>query len=117
MASTPQIALSAAFAAACNTDGRLEIFGLGTEHALWHIWQTAAYRTVVRWSSLSGGITSNPAVAVNKDGRLEVFARGTDGALWHIWQTAPHADHGPHGFAGRGHHQRSGGCGNTDGRL
>ena len=43
------------------------------------------------WSSLAGGITSDPAAAVNTDGRLEVFARGTDDALWHIWQTVPHA--------------------------
>jgi hypothetical protein len=92
MASTPQVALSAACAAACNTDGRLELFGVGTDFALWHIWQTVpGAGPWSSWSSLSGVITSNPAVAVNKDGRLEVFGRGTDGALWHIWQTAPHA--------------------------
>lgn len=92
MASTPQVALSGAVAAALNSDGRLEIFGIGTDDALWHIWQTAPHAGPwSAWSSLGGVITSEPAVALNSDGRLEVFARGTDGALWHIWQTAPHA--------------------------
>ena len=92
MASTPQVALSGAAAAALNSDGRLEIFAIGTDHALWHIWQTAPHAGPwSAWSSLGGVITSTPAVAVNTDGRIEVFARGTDGALWHIWQTAPHA--------------------------
>ena len=92
MASEPQVALSGAAAAACNTDGRLEIFGIGTDDALWHIWQTAPHAGPwSAWSSLGGGVTSETALAVNSDGRLEAFARRRDGALWHIWQTAPHA--------------------------
>jgi len=86
------VALSTAVAGACNVDGRLEMFGVGTDNALWHIWQTAPHAaTWSAWGSLGGVITSEPAVALNTDGRLEVFARGTDNALWHIWQTAPHA--------------------------
>jgi hypothetical protein len=89
---TPKVALSGAVAGACNVDGRLEMFGVGTDHALWHIWQTAAHSGPwSAWSSLAGGITSEPAVAVNTDGRLEVFVRGNDNALWHIWQTAAHS--------------------------
>jgi hypothetical protein len=98
MASIPQIALSAACGAACNTDGQLEIFGVGTDFALWHIWQTAPHAGPwSAWSSLAGGITSKPAVAVNKDGRLEVFVRGTDGALWHICKPRRMPVHGLHG--------------------
>jgi acylphosphatase len=76
----------------CNSDGRLEVFGVGMDKALWHIWQTAPHAGPwSAWSSLSGGIDSFPAVAVNVDGRLEAFVRGNDNALWHMWQTAPHA--------------------------
>ncbi len=85
------VALSTAVCGACNSDGRLEMFGVGTDNALWHIWQTVPHGGPwSAWSSLGGVITSQPAVALNTDGRLEVFARGTDNALWHIWQTVPH---------------------------
>ena len=83
---------SQASTVACNSDGRLEVFGIGTDRALWHLWQTAPHAGPwSSWASLSGVVISYPAVALNSDGRLEVFARGTDNALWHIWQTAPHA--------------------------
>lgn len=76
-------------AVATNADGRLEVFALGTDHALWHIFQTYANGTWSDWSFLGGAIMSNPAVAVKQDGRLEVFVYGTDMALWHIWQMSP----------------------------
>jgi hypothetical protein len=77
---------------ACNSDGRLEVFGVGTDNALWHNWQQAPHAGPWSgWASLGGVITSDPSVFLNSDGRLEVFARGTDDALWHIWQQAPHA--------------------------
>ena len=83
---------SQASTVACNSDGRLEVFGVGTDNALWHLWQAAPHAGPwSSWSSLGGGIISFPAVALNSDGRLEVFVRGTDNALWHNWQTAPHA--------------------------
>jgi acylphosphatase len=83
---------SQASTVACNSDGRLEVFGVGTDRALWHMWQTAPHAGPwSSWSSLNGVVISFPAVALNSDGRLEVFVRGTDNALWHIWQTAPHA--------------------------
>ena len=72
-----------------NADGRLETFGVGTDNALWHIWQTAPNNGWSSWASLGGTITSAPNPSNDADGRLEVFARGTDDALWHIWQTAP----------------------------
>ena len=39
----------------------------------------------VRWESLGGIITSDPAAVSWSSGRLDVFARGTDRALWHKW--------------------------------
>jgi hypothetical protein len=85
------VALTRVAAAALNSDGRLEVFGVGTNNALWHIWQTAPHAGPwSAWASLSGVLTGEPSSIDNSDGRLEVFARGTDNALWHIWQTAPH---------------------------
>ncbi len=76
----------------CNSDGRLEVFGVGTDKALYHLWQTVEHSGPWSpWSSLGGGIDSFPALAVNSDGRLEVFVRGDDNALWHMWQTKPAA--------------------------
>ena len=76
----------------CNSDGRLEVFGVGTDRAVWNKWQTAAHSGPWSgWNSLGGVVTSTPAAVDNSDGRLELFARGADNALWHKWQTVPHA--------------------------
>ena len=73
-----------------NKDGRLEVFVRGTDGALWHIWQTAPHAGPwSAWSSLGGGISSDPVVSSDEAGCLYVFARGTDNALWHNWQTGP----------------------------
>jgi hypothetical protein len=86
------VALTRVAAAACNSDGRLEVFGVGTDNAVWHNWQNAAHAGPWSgWASLGGVVTSDPAVFLNSDGRLEVFARGLDNAVWHNWQKAPHA--------------------------
>jgi len=77
---------------AFNSDGRLEVFAVGGDRAVWHNWQTAPHAGPWSgWASLGGLVTSDPAALDNSDGRLEVFARGADNALWHNWQTAPHA--------------------------
>ena len=74
-----------------NLDGRLEVFVLGADGAIWHIWQNAPNGTWSNWASLSkpptAAIAGPPSVAQNKDGRLELLVNATDGALWHIWQT------------------------------
>ena len=83
-----------------NQDGRLEVFTLGADYALWHIWQTAPNGTWSSWASLGkpaiGGVDPLFSVHVNDDGRLEAFATAASHPgevvtplLWHIWQTAP----------------------------
>jgi C1A family cysteine protease len=67
---------------------RLEVFARSSDHALWHIWQTAPNNGWSGWASLGGWIDA-PVVTRNADGRLEVFVIGSDHALWHMWQTAP----------------------------
>ena len=76
-----------------NDDGRLEVFTVGTDGALWHLWQAAPNGTWSNWASLGNPPTANvqsaPSVRKNKDGRLETFSICSDGALWHIWQITP----------------------------
>jgi hypothetical protein len=71
-----------------NSDGRLDLFCIGDDKALWHIVQNKPdpEPSWGKWESLGGGIAGNPAVFANADGRLEVFARGTDDKLQHIGQ-------------------------------
>jgi hypothetical protein len=45
--------------AAQNADGRLEVFGVGTDNVLWHMWQTAPNNGWSGWVSL-GGILLTP---------------------------------------------------------
>ncbi len=77
-----------------SADGRLELFVIGKDKALWHIWQTVPNNGWSDWTSHGSppGVKiepNGPEVAASADGRLELFAVGDDGALWHIWQTAP----------------------------
>jgi hypothetical protein len=79
-----------------NADGRLEVFTVGTDGALWHIWQNVPNGTWNQWTSL--GTPSNvqlntgPTVGKNKDGRLEVMVADNNGVLWHTIQVAPGKD-------------------------
>ena len=82
-------ALTSRIAVGRNKDGRLEVFALGLDNALWHIWQTAPNNGWSGWASLGGSLVGDPSVVSNADGRIEVFARGANNALLHIWQTAP----------------------------
>jgi len=78
-----------------NADGRLEVFALGVDTTIWHIWQTEHIAGWSSWQSLGSELLGDRymvllAVARNADGRLDVFALGTlDNTIWHIWQTAP----------------------------
>ena len=82
------IVLGGVATVASNADGRLEVFGNGTDHAIWHNWQTVPNGGWSGWASLGGLLTTDAALGMNRDGRLEVFARGADDALWHIWQNS-----------------------------
>ena len=76
--------------ASVNSDGRLEVFNIATDGAVWDIWQTAPNNG---WSTFLnlGGVVKQLVTGLNADGRLEVFGIGSDNAAWHNWQTAPHA--------------------------
>jgi hypothetical protein len=74
-----------------NADGRLELFVVGTDGQLWHMWQTIANGGWANWAPLGGSfpLGATPAVGRNADGRLELFVRGADGAVWHQFQAIP----------------------------
>jgi len=76
---------------AINSDGKLQVFVVGTNNALYYKTQTSSgSNTWSQWISLSGDLRdgTSPAVTANSDGRLEVFVIGTDNQLWHKWQTS-----------------------------
>jgi hypothetical protein len=63
-------------AAGRNQDGRLDVFGLGTNSDIWHRWQDdGAPGGWSDWSSF-GGPSSQPVASSFPDGRQVVFARG-----------------------------------------
>jgi len=64
-----------------NADRRLELFAAGTDHALWHNFQTSPGGSWSGWGSLGApagvAFTTQPAVALNSDGRIQVFETST----------------------------------------
>jgi hypothetical protein len=80
-----------------NADGRLEIFAVGDDNALWQRWQVAPNNGWSdTWKTLGTPtffpLTGQLTVGSNQDGRQEVFAAATaEGGGWvvQIWQTAP----------------------------
>ena len=60
MALTSQVALSSAFAAACNTDGRLEIFGVGTAFGVISIHNMPILDAISRRGNINYGTSGKP---------------------------------------------------------
>ena len=103
--------ISPPFSVHVNDDGRLEAFAIGSDNALWHIWQVVPNGGWSTWASLGrpsgiGGI-SMPVVSQNQDGRLEAFVIGSDQALWHIWQVSPNGTWGTWFSSGGPQHSNS----------
>lgn len=91
--STPSGVQITTLAVGPNQDGRLQVFAIGSDHALHTVWETAP-GTWSGWDVLApltaSGTLASVAVGQNQDGRLEVFALCTDdGTVRTIWQTAP----------------------------
>jgi hypothetical protein len=81
-----------------NEDHRQELFVMGKDNSVWHIWQVGPNIGWSSWESLGKANDvfdgsekpkernlSNPVVAKNTDGHLEVFAPG-NGAFCNRWQ-------------------------------
>jgi hypothetical protein len=71
-----------------NADGRLEVFGVSGDHAVWHTAETSPGGSWGDWHSLGGWLSAVSAVR-HADGRLEVFGIAGDHAVWHDWQLTP----------------------------
>jgi hypothetical protein len=79
-----------------DQDSHLQLFVVGTDGALWHIWQVEVNDGWSDWFSHGappgGTLQGSPSLGTDKDGFLHVFVVGTDGTtngvLWHIWQSS-----------------------------
>jgi hypothetical protein len=77
------------FTVMTNSDGRLELFCLGSDKSLYHKWQLTPGGAWSGWASL-GGKLRQFSVSQNKDGRLEAFCVGYRNDLFYNnWQLAP----------------------------
>jgi hypothetical protein len=91
-----EVAIDARPALARNQDGRLELFALGTDGSVWHLWQREPGGGPWKpWHSLGKPdgqvefVVGRPTVALRKDGCLELFMTTEDGVVWHCRQQRP----------------------------
>jgi len=72
-----------------NTDGRLEIFGVGSNSDIWHIYQTAANSSWTSWIDMANG-NSIPSPTVNRqqNGLLNAFVECGSGNVFHNFQVS-----------------------------
>lgn len=62
---------------------RLDVFGVGTDRALYHkYWNGNRWSA---WESLGGELTAKPAAVSWGPRRIDVFGRATDNSLYHKW--------------------------------
>jgi hypothetical protein len=80
-------------AVARNSDGRLQVFVVGTDNQLYTLAQTSPGSSTwsSSWTSLGGSLRANtdPTVISNNDGRLQVFVIDTNNAITYKSQTSP----------------------------
>jgi hypothetical protein len=78
-----------------NKDGRLEIFGIGQDSAVWHIWQTSpSSNTWSEWNKLYGTQGNNQPLQnvanimslSDKSGYIHVIGMDTSNTLYHSYQ-------------------------------
>ncbi len=81
---TPRLVASAA-----NADGRVELFYVGEDKALWHRWQEVPQGAFTGVESLGGVLNYGAAAACQADGRMLAFHRGTDNNLYYKIQPGP----------------------------
>ena len=73
-------------------DGRNELFVIGRDGSLYHIWQTNLHGAWSDWYSHGNPgvrLFDHPIIGYPHDARLLVFASGSDGAIHYLRQTAP----------------------------
>jgi len=79
--------------AARNRDGRIEVFVLGGDRAIYHIWEKIPGGEWSDWSTLEGHDLQEPIIAFpNSDGLLQIFVVGADGKLYSRAQNIPNGN-------------------------
>jgi hypothetical protein len=63
-------------------ENRLDVFAIGGDGQLWHIWYDGQWHA---WENIGGMIQADPCCVSWAPGRLDVFAPASDFALWHVW--------------------------------
>ena len=71
--------------AAASTDGRIELFALGPDNAMYHKWFHPSSGWSPAWENLGGKFKFGPGASSSTKGRIEVFGVGTDNSFWHTW--------------------------------
>jgi hypothetical protein len=74
-----------------NLDGRMEMFAVGGDFAVYDNTQVTLGGAWGGWHYL-GGYVKSITVAREQDGRLDVFALGTDRAVYYVSQVAANSD-------------------------
>lgn len=72
--------LTSAPVAVLTGESRMDVFGVGTDRALWHLRHDGAWG---QWESLGGSFGFAPALVSPRPGTLELFVTGRDRSLWH----------------------------------
>ena len=74
---------------AANADGRLELFHVGTDGAIWNRWQGTKNGGFTGNGRVGGRFPLGSEVVVgrNSDGRMEVFCVAANGNVHHMWQS------------------------------
>jgi len=62
---------------------RLDVFGVGIDRALWHMWWDGSRWH--DWENLGGELTAKPAAVSWGPNRIDVFGRAIDNSLYHKW--------------------------------
>lgn len=104
-------------AAGKNADGRLELFALCADKALYHRWQVPPNGDWSDWVSLGGTNLQKFAVSNSADGRFEVLVLGGDRSLWLKAQSSPNGNWNEWSSLGGTNLQQIAIGKNADGRL
>lgn len=94
-----------AVAATTNQAGRMEIFGVGVNGAVYQKWQGRAAESWSGWHDLGGRLSPRLSAVRTPDGRLQLFAIQPGGTVEHKWQRSAGGTWS--GWHGLGGHARS----------
>jgi hypothetical protein len=83
----PSLTLTSDPVAVVDSDGTIEVFATGPEHALWTSAEPSG-AGFSKWTSL-GGFLKGDVAAVTRSGSVLVVGRGGDDSLWYRSRTGP----------------------------